>query len=339
MRAILQARPLPSSQRFYRRRALRIWPAYWVSLAILVMLPTAVHHTTNWLTDVAAHVFMVHDAFPVFNQDYEGPFWTLAIEWQFYMLLPLIAAGIARLVRRTRSVWRLVGGVLALIVLALLLRRVDVLVMAHLTQLHGTANTIGTGFVLATMGYQGKNLEVFAVGMLCSVLYVVTVEQRRISQHVMERLGYVALAISVAVFVIAVPQWAKASATFAPGAVWEWDLITYPLLVGVGYGALALVALWGGRALRIPFELAPLRFIGLISYSLYLWHLPNINQMIPVIRSMPLMVRVIGAFVIAYLSYQLVERPFLRRRHRESPQVHPVPVQPEIAVRMTSDAI
>src|SRR5215470_6644912 len=37
-RALVLGRPLPSARQFYRRRALRILPAYYVCLAILVLL-------------------------------------------------------------------------------------------------------------------------------------------------------------------------------------------------------------------------------------------------------------------------------------------------------------
>ncbi|HLZ22187.1 MAG TPA: acyltransferase [Ktedonobacterales bacterium] len=332
VRAMLHGRPLPSALRFYRRRALRIFPAYWVCLAILVVLPTATHKTSALLPDIAAHVGMVHDMFPVFNQDFEGPFWTLAVEFQFYLLLPLIAAGIARLVNGTRSVWRIVAGVLGMMVLALIVRSLDAAVMARIPSFPGSLRIVAKAGVLLTMGTQGKNLEVFAIGMLCAVLYIITIEERRVSERVTQRLAYVALAITALVLVIAVPQWPKSAVQFAPGAVWGWDIITYPLLIGVGYGALALAALWGNRIVRFPFELAPLRFIGLISYSLYLWHLPFIDILLPGIAGWPLALRIAGAFVTAYLSYQLVERPFLKRRHREAPAARPVAAPAENAV-------
>ena len=60
-----------------------------------------------------------------------------------------------------------------------------------------------------------------------------------------------------------------------------------------------------------------MRFIGLISYSLYLWHLPVIHAMIPFFAGVPLLLRVVCAFPVAYLSYQFVERPFLKRRRRD----------------------
>ena len=101
----------------------------------------------------------------------------------------------------------------------------------------------------------------------------------------------------------------------SPGAHWGIDVIGYPLLVGLGFGGLLLAILWGGRWLRSPFEFAPMRIIGLFSYSLYLWHLPIIHGDVPLFAGAPLVIALGEAFMVAYLSYQFVERPFLKRRH------------------------
>jgi peptidoglycan/LPS O-acetylase OafA/YrhL len=78
---------------------------------------------------------------------------------------------------------------------------------------------------------------------------------------------------------------------------------------------LLLAILFGHRSIRAVFEFYPLRFIGLISYSLYLWHVAFLHPLFPALSSLPLLtVRLPLAFVVAYLSYQLVERPFLSRR-------------------------
>ncbi|HEV8190984.1 MAG TPA: acyltransferase, partial [Ktedonobacterales bacterium] len=87
-RAMLTGKPLPSASRFYQRRALRILPAYWVCLVILAVLPTAAHRVPLSFGDIATHLLMIHDAFPDYNRDLNGPFWTLAVEAQFYLLLP-----------------------------------------------------------------------------------------------------------------------------------------------------------------------------------------------------------------------------------------------------------
>jgi peptidoglycan/LPS O-acetylase OafA/YrhL len=63
-----------------------------------------------------------------------------------------------------------------------------------------------------------------------------------------------------------------------------------------------------------------LRWVGALSYSLYLWHVPAIR----VVENSPLgqwtipriLASVALSFVLATASYRYVEQPFLRRRKR-----------------------
>lgn len=318
VRALLDGKPLPSARRFYRRRALRILPAYWVCLAIMVTLKYFVRHVPFSPGDVAAHVVLINDSFPQFNRDYNGPFWTLAVEAQFYVLLPLMALLVARVSAGQRSSRRIAGEVALLIAGALGMRLLDTLVIASLPSNTALTSSAAGIFVLATFGMQGKYLAVFAVGMLCALLYVLSVERHALSVRRMRNLGLLALAVALGCMALAIPQVDLAGLMVSPGVHWGAEVITYPLLVGLGYGAMILAILWGGRWIRFPFEFAPMRTIGLFSYSLYLWHLPIIHGDVPIFRGVSLPLVLGSAFLVAYLSYQLVERPFLKRRHRQS---------------------
>jgi len=317
-RAMLDGQRLPSARRFYRRRALRILPAYWVCLALMVTLKLYVQHVPFSLGDVAAHIALIHDSFPQFNRDYDGPFWTLAVEAQFYLLLPLLALIISRVCGGRRSPWRIAGGIGILIAGTLALRTTDSKIIASLPVHTTLTDSPGGIFVLATMGMQGKYLEVFAVGMLCALLYVITIERHMLSAERLRQLGLFALAGAGLCMALAIPRVDLAGLMVTPGAQWGADVIGYPLLVGLGFGGIVLAILWGGQWLRFLFEVSPTRIIGLFSYSLYLWHLPVIHGAVPIFTGVPLVLAIAGAFLVSYLSYQLVERPFLARRHRRS---------------------
>ncbi len=317
-RAILHAAPLPLAKRFYKRRALRILPAYLVCLTLLILFEPRAPGINGWLwvEDIVTHVFLIHDDFPRFAQEIEGPFWTLAVEAQFYVALPLLALLLSRVVGATRSVGRLIGAVAGIIVFALALRTVDGLVMAQLPSLGSTLGAIGQIFVLLTMGSLGKFLEVFAIGMLCAVLYVATVEDKRLTITQQHRLAWLVLLGAIVLIAALIPYQVYASTRYAPGANMGVPGVVVPGLIGLAYGSLLLAIVWGHKVIRFPFEFYPLRFIGLISYSLYMWHVPIIHPLIPAIKnylSTPLR-RLPLAFLVAYLSYQLVERPFLNRR-------------------------
>ena len=94
-------------------------------------------------------------------------------------------------------------------------------------------------------------------------------------------------------------------------------------LPAVAGSALLIAAIQNGESPRL-LTLRPVAFVGLVSYSLYLWHWP----LLALDRAMhvgeaPLSVRlslVAAAFVLAVVSYRYVETPFRRSRasHRRS---------------------
>lgn len=341
VRAMLDGRPLPSARRFYRRRALRILPAYWACLAIMVALKFFVKHVPFSPGDVLAHIVLINDSFPQYNRDYNGPFWTLAVEAQFYVLLPLMALFIAGVSGRRRSPRRIAIGIGLLIVGALALRTADTVIVASLSPDVALTNSPGGIFVLATMGMQGKYLEVFAVGMFCALLYVLTVERGTLIVRQQRILSLLALGSALAFMVWAIPHVDLSGDMVSPGTQWGADAVGYPLVVGLGFGGLMLAILWGGKVMRFPFEFAPMRTIGLFSYSLYLWHLPVIHGDVPIFKGLPLPLVLASVFVVAYLSYQFVERPFLKRRHRqaETESVAAAASVPAVLDEVTSDKL
>jgi peptidoglycan/LPS O-acetylase OafA/YrhL len=319
-RAMLQDRPLPAAGRFYQRRALRILPAYWVCMIALVVIQWPSFASPTGATNIAAHTVLLHDDFRLFNRSIEGPFWTLAIEVQFYALLPLLAAGVARVVGRTQSALRLILGVLALLVGALAVRGLDALTQNVASQFEGAPTVALTLFVRATMGMQGKFLEVFALGMLCSVLHLAMTEQWPMATHTMRWLGLGLLGVALMTATILAPALLQthleAPAYDLASQPGNWLAFFSPFLVGLGYSSFLLAVLWIGGGLSALFASAPLRFLGVMSYSLYLWHMPIVQGTVPLAETLPVAGRVLAALVVAYLSYRILERPFLRRKER-----------------------
>jgi len=315
-RSMLYGKQFPSAWRFYQKRALRILPAYYVCLFVVAPFRAFSPIRPLWL-NVGIHMLFLHDDFPLYNRDLNGPFWTLAVEWQFYILLPLIALGLARLVAASRSLPRLIGWLGAFIGGVELLRALDAQLMIHLPT-NASSDTLTSGiqreFVLVTMGMQGKYLEIFAVGMLCSALYVWSVEQRQLGERLRRRLGYGVLALGVIFGVLSILDDAASAALFTPGQVWGPEILLYPLITGLAYGGLLLGMLWAGGWLRALFETRLLRLLGLMSFSIYLWHLPILHADIPIFAPLSLPWRLVCVFVVSYLSYQLVERFFLSRK-------------------------
>jgi peptidoglycan/LPS O-acetylase OafA/YrhL len=319
-RAILRSAPLPSTKGFYERRALRILPAYWVCLATLVALHIGDYLSPAGLANVAAHVVFIQDYFPSFDRAIEGPMWTLALEAQFYLLLPLIAVGLSRVIGRSRSARRLVAAVVGFGALAIALRAVDAAGQHALPALAGTPALVAGVLLRATYGTQGKFLEVFAIGMLCAVVYVAAGEDHAATSRAIQVIGIalvgVGLAADIPLAMLASTRHIDAPWYRALNDPSDLAMLCGPALIGLTYGALLLGILWGARWLRGGFELRPLRTMGQISYSFYLWHGPALWGMLPAIGSWPLLLRPVAALGISGASYTLIERPFLRVRTR-----------------------
>ena len=109
----------PDWKRYYLRRIFRIWPGYLVSLFVLILWLHPEYLQPQHQLDLLLFLTFFMDSTSQTYQAINGPFWTLAIEWQFYMLLPLLALGFAFLLRRQapqRRVWVLMFCLAALVV-------------------------------------------------------------------------------------------------------------------------------------------------------------------------------------------------------------------------------
>lgn len=98
-RAILENKPAPDFGRYFWRRACRIVPAY-VAVLIAVYLLRGDTYTLYGAIDFVLHATFLHN---FADYAYHGPhpdLWTIGIEFQFYLLLPLIMAGVGSLFRK-----------------------------------------------------------------------------------------------------------------------------------------------------------------------------------------------------------------------------------------------
>jgi len=91
------------------------------------------------------------------------------------------------------------------------------------------------------------------------------------------------------------------------GSIWEMLAIGSIVLWAVYHGQTPV-----GRALNWR----PIVHVGLMSYSLYLWQQPFLLRGLAGAGVGRILVHVLGAFVLAELSYLLVERPFMALRRR-----------------------
>jgi peptidoglycan/LPS O-acetylase OafA/YrhL len=325
----------PSIKRFYVRRIFRIWPGYYVTLALLVIVSQRQYLSPARLPELELFLVFFMDSTKRTFQQLNGPFWTLAVEWQYYMLLPLIALGFRKLVGQgslQQRWWRLIICLGALAAWGVLSRLWGIyFINEHPNDTFLVPRPVLHVFLFFLYGYDGKFLEDFAVGMLVSSCFILV--QQHSPENTLQWLGDKFRHYSYWIFgsgivvLIFMTLWSgneryHAIAFFEPlFEPYNW-LNEFGL--SVGYGLCILALLFGSNPLRLPFEWAPLRGIGLISYSLYMWHLPLLGRVAAYVQFvqaaippwLAYLLYWVGVLLViipfSYALYKMVERPWVQ---------------------------
>ena len=330
-RALLFESRWPLARVYYLRRVLRIVPGYYLSLFLIILLFQPEYLHPDHFKDLALFLTFFMDSSQSTFRQINGPFWTLATEWQFYMILPLIALAIAVVVKRVPIQRRLQAVTLCLVSLilwGLFVRYCGFYYTQNPTQTFLVPRSVLNVILFFSFGITGKYTEDFAVGMFVSLCYIY-------AQHPSsgEKLNAVAHRLSLWL-------WRGGIVILVFSAMWHfnhemhgWPFLNwlYPyydwlseMLLAIGYGACIAAILFGPAALKRPFEWPLLRWIGLISFSLYMWHLPLIvvfrDHVLPYIHSLNTFTAYglywLWAFAVifplVFFCYLLIEKPWMK---------------------------
>lgn len=274
--------------RFYERRARRILPALFfvvaacVPAAWLLLTPDQMREFGHSL--IAVPIFASNFLFWM-EADYFATdsglkplihTWSLAVEEQFYIFFPLLVVAIFWLGRN-------------LLVPALLLITAVSLVLADWSSLHHPEASF---FLLHTRAWE------LLIGSLAAIAYLRGVRVSPAFANLLSIGGMIMVVGALALFT---------EETRHPGYLTLFPVMGTALLLLFG----TTTTLPGRLLSTFPFV-----WIGLISYSLYLWHQPlfAFTRMYligaePIDLAIPMAV----SFVLAYLSWRFVEAPFRNR--------------------------
>lgn len=279
-RSLLFDAEWPSACRFYLRRAFRILPGYYVSLTLLILFTANFMYLqpAHW-NELALFLTLFMDSSPLTYQAINGPFWTLAVEWQFYLLLPLLAWTFRLLVRRGPLQRRLI--VLLLCLVALILWGIATRYWGRSWELNPHQPAVLPPVVhnLALFffyGSSGKFLEDFAAGMLLCVFYMLY-QQRR--EHCivafLQRNCWWLWGLGILELFYTATWSALPGSTFLAPLIGPHNWLS-EFVLALGFALCIAALLFGPVQLKGLLEWQPLRETGLLSYAIYIWHLPLI---------------------------------------------------------------
>lgn len=285
---------------FYRRRAARLLPVLFVVLGITsavgayVLLPSAVaelgksqiatvlYFSNVYFSRTLDYFSSSADVNPLVHT------WSLSVEEQYYLIFPLL------LLCTWRFAWRFRYAAIALLLLASL-------------ALAETASRGGAGltseqsfFLLPTRSFE------LLTGVICAFarrdLGCADEPARPWLADLLAGLGLVAVLFYVA---------RCRGATLGPGLA---------ALVPVTGAGLMLLCTDRGRVVRRLLGFKPMVGLGLVSYSLYLWHQP-VLAFAREYSPLPLLPWQVAAclaatLALSYLSWRFVEHPLRRYGHR-----------------------
>ena len=272
-----------SLRSFYTRRLFRIQPAAMTFLFVVAMLGIGGVIPSFW-PGIAGAALMVRNLWPtslVPGYWDTAHFWSLAVEEHFYLLLP----GFLVLVRRRRLLM-LSALALALEVWRMIVFSVPVLHPGRIWQV-------------------AQRTDVVLGGILLGSVFAVALTHPRLLQFATTYLrSWVALLITGVVFFELQHHHSS--------SVQSTIILVYPILI---VATVLHAESWLGRLL----ELAPVRYVGRISYSMYLWQQLFFNEdeaLNPHSFHSHMLLCWFGTIACAMASYYFVETPMIRRGHR-----------------------
>ncbi len=276
-------------KRYFVRRFLRIYPLFIVSLLFFWMASkTGVMTTIVNGLDVVKHLLLLKGM---------GVFWSIPVEFKFYLMSPIILWICHRFLK-----WDMKKIIILFIFLSSAALVLDTLLDFH---------------KISTLKY----LIVFLTGTFLAINHILVDFPALIRRwgKLLGAFGFVALILCLIMNPNYMGDWFGISNSNNGRKV----MIIYAVLCGV----MLFAALYDKGLFRSFLENKILRFIGVISFSIYLFHMPVIfflrEELIYIPDALKIYFFLGVTLILSIITYSLIERPLTRIRISKRPDSPP----------------
>jgi len=275
--------------RFHHRRLLRIFPAYYAYLAFAFLEECARGYcwTPGLFASSIGHVVNYYNAFNGHPNTVIAHAWALSLQEQFYVLWPLALIVLARRGER----W-IVGGLVASIFAVVFWRCTLIgtigIIPAYLYNAFDTRfDSLALGCLLAALAKFPRVADLTQMLSRSPFMPVGTLAVLLMSRLYGSDGYHYSIGFTVDTFLLAL----FVGQILFQHAHWMWAWLDHPVS----------------------------RYIGKVSYSLYLWHLIGFgiaNRVTHFPAMLQFGVAMLVCMGLASASYWLIERPFLREKEK-----------------------
>jgi peptidoglycan/LPS O-acetylase OafA/YrhL len=305
---------------FYARRAARIWPIYFIYIAVGFLVSASIARHLDWST-LASLAFFYNNALLAFGSGLfkgfpVGHLWTISVEFQFYIVF-----GLAFTVLSRRALTMLLG---AFLLLSPALRFLSGVLLQAAG--YAPANAAVAIYVLSPLHF-----DAFALGALLAL---------NRSQWTRPRQARALFAVGAAAMVVYCAVYVAMNRLHGASGLSMFRCVVSGILFGDQrqvwvYSAVAVISagllamtIAGERILRPIAEARWLQAVGRVSYGGYVYHMASLGIVSPLIRRLmvpgasmtaKLMFGAVRfacaaplAVGLAFLSYKLIERPIIK---------------------------
>ena len=215
-------------------------------------------------------------------------FWSIPVEFKYYFISPLILWAFHRYFK-----WDLKRVIISIFTLTIFAIIIELIIALP---------------SISTLRF----FPIFLAGTLIAVIEALRKNEflKRVPEYIIDIFGVLAFIMVI----LTIPYYTQV----VFGKTIDFDDSVYYLPYGILWGSILLAAKYGKGIMKWFFELRFLRFIGTISFSMYLFHIPVLKLVVRSNLGIPdsLMVYVffLCAILVSMISYLLIERPISKVR-------------------------